>query len=112
MSMSSSAVPPVVPGNSRAPVYVNVNTYPAQLQYPPRTYLFFSVLVTVFCFPFTGIVALVNAMRVNSLWKRQLHDKARKASRRARNWGLGTLAIGAVTWVVVVFWASINYLNG
>lgn len=109
--MSSSAVPPAVPGSSRAPVHVNVHTYPAQLQYPPRTYLLFSVLVTIFCFWPTGIVALVNALRVNSLWKRQQHDKSRKASRRARNWGLTTLAIGIVGWVVVVLWASINYLN-
>jgi hypothetical protein len=109
--MSSPAVPPAVPGGSRAPVHVNVHTYPAQLQYPPRTYLVFSVLVTIFCFPPTGFVALVNALRVNSLWKRQQHDKARKASRRARNWGLATLAIGIVAMVTVVLWASINYLN-
>lgn len=109
--MSSSAVPPAVPGGSRAPVHVNVHTYPAQLQYPPRSYLLFSVLVTIFCFWPTGIVALVNAARVNSLWKTQQHDKARKASRRARNWGLVTLSIGIVAWVVVVFWASITYLN-
>lgn len=109
--MSSSAVPPVVPGGSRAPVHVNVHTYPAQLQYPPRSYLLFSVLVTIFCFFPTGFVALFNALRVNSLWKAQQHDKARKASRRARNWGLLTLAIGIVAIVVVVFWASITYLN-
>jgi archaellum biogenesis protein FlaJ (TadC family) len=110
--MSSSAVPPAVPGGSRSPVRVNVHTYPAQLQYPPRTYLLFSVLVTIFCFPPTGLVALVNAMRVNSLWKTQQHDKSRKASRRARNWGLLSLAIGIVMVVFVVFWSSINYLNG
>jgi energy-coupling factor transporter transmembrane protein EcfT len=109
--MSSSAVPPAVPGGSRPPVRVNVHTYPAQLQYPPRSYLLFAVLVTVFCFFPTGFVALVSAWRVNYLWKSGEHDKARKSSRRARNWGLLTLAIGIVTWVVVVFWASINYLN-
>ena len=109
--MSSSANPPVVPGGSGAPVHVNVHTYPAQLQYPPRSYLLFSVLVTIFCFWPTGVVALVNALRVNSLWKTQQHDRARKASRRARNWGLATLSIGIVAWVVVVFWASITYLN-
>jgi uncharacterized membrane protein len=109
--MSSPAVPPAVPGGSRAPVHVNVHTYPAQLQYPPRTYLAFAVLVTIFCFWPTGIVALVNAMRVNPLWKAQQHDKARKASRRARNWGLVTLGIGIVVVVTVVFWASITYLN-
>ncbi|MDR7382919.1 CD225/dispanin family protein [Promicromonospora iranensis] len=110
--MSSSAVPPAVPGGSRSPVRVNVHTYPAQLQYPPRTYLVFSVLVTIFCFPPTGLVALVNALRVHSLWKAQEHDKSRKASRRARNWGLLSLAIGIVMVVFVVFWSSINYLNG
>jgi len=109
--MSSSSVPPVVPGGSRAPVHVNVHTYPAQLQHPPRSYLVFSILVTVFCFWPTGIVALVNALRVNPLWKAQEHDKSRRASRRARNWGLVTLAIGIVVAVLVVFWSSITYLN-
>jgi len=92
-------------------VHVNVHTYPAQLQHPPRSYLVFSILVTVFCFWPTGIVALVNALRVNPLWKAQEHDKSRRASRRARNWGLVTLAIGIVVAVLVVFWSSITYLN-
>jgi len=109
--MSSSDIPPVVPSGSRAPVNVNVHTYPAQLQFPPPSYLVFAILVTIFCFWPTGIVALVNALRVNSLWKTLEHDKARKASRNARNWGLLTLAIGVVAVVVVVFWASIAYLN-
>ncbi|MCP2263526.1 CD225/dispanin family protein [Promicromonospora thailandica] len=109
--MSSSATPPAVPGGDRGPVHVNVHTYPAQLQYPPRTYLLFSVLVTIFFFFPTGIVALVNALRVNGLWKSGQHDKARKASRRARNWGLLTLAIGLVAMLAVVFWASISYLS-
>ena len=109
--MSSSDMPPVVPGRPRAPVNVSVHTYPAQLQYPPRSYLVFAILVTIFCFWPTGIVALVSALSVNSLWKAQQHDRARKASRRARNWGLLTLAIGIVALVLVVFWASITYLN-
>ena len=109
--MSSSANPPVVPGGSGAPVHVNVHTYPAQLQYPPRSYLVFAVLVTIFIFPPTGIVALVNAARVNSLWRTRQHDKARRASRQARNWGLLSLAIWAVVVVVAVFWSSISYLN-
>jgi hypothetical protein len=109
--MSSSDIPPAVPGRPRAPVNVNVHTYPAQLQYPPRSYLVFAVLVTIFCFWPTGIVAIVNAARVNSLWKTQEHDKARKASRRARDWGLLTLAIGVVAVIAVVLWASIAYLG-
>jgi hypothetical protein len=110
--MSNSAAPPGSSDRSRAPVNVNVHTYPAQLQYPPPTYLVFTVLVTLFGFPPTGIIALVSSMRVNTLWKTGQHDKARKSSRRARNWGLLTLAIWVVVVVVVVFWASSAYLNG
>ncbi|MEV0894484.1 CD225/dispanin family protein [Promicromonospora sp. MEB111] len=109
--MSSSAAPSGTPGGSRSPVNVNVHTYPAQLQYPPRSYLVFSILMTICVWP-TGIVALVNASRVNAHWKTGEHDKARKASRRARNWGLWSLAIWVVMLVVVVFWSSIAYLNG
>lgn len=109
--MSSSAAPSGTPAGSRAPVNVNVHTYPAQLQYPPPSYLVFSILMTICIWP-TGIVALVNAARVNALWKTGQHDRARKASRRARNWGLVSLVIWLVVLVVVVFWASITYLNG
>jgi len=108
MVMSSNAA---VPGGARGPVHVNVHTYPAQLQYPPRTYLLFSILVTIFFFFPTGLVALVNAARVNSFWKAGEHDKARKASRRARNWGLLTFAVGLVAMAAVVVFSSISYLN-
>ena len=108
--MSSSAIPPAVAGGSRAPAAVHVHTYPAQLQYPPRTYFLFSLLVTIFAFWPTGLVALISAARVNTLWRAGEHNKARKASRRARNWGLTTLAIG-VAIALVVGVGTVLYLN-
>lgn len=108
--MSTSAIPPAVPGGVRAPATVHVHTYPAQLQYPPRTYFLFALLVTVFGFWPTGLVALVSSARVNSLWRTGEHDKARKSSRRARNWALASLVIGVAVALSVGI-GTVLYLN-
>lgn len=108
--MSSSAVPPAGPGGPGSPVNINIHTYPAVLQYPPRTYLVFAVIVTVLFFWPTGIAAVVNALRVVPLWKAQQLDGAQKASRRAFRWSMVTLVVGAVAHAV--FWTAISQFSG
>ena len=52
----------------------------------PRTWLAESILVTMFCcLPF-GIVGIVHASKVNSLFATGNHDEAEKASAKARKW--------------------------
>lgn len=52
----------------------------------PKTWLVESVLVTVLCcLPF-GIVGIVNASRVQSLWAQGFYDQALKASKTAGTW--------------------------
>ncbi len=54
----------------------------------------FAVLVTIFCFLPTGIVALVNASQVNSTLARGDIAGAKLASKNAQMWCLISLGIG------------------
>ena len=65
---------------------------------PPDNYLVWSILVTVLCFPITGIVAIVKAASVNGLWSQGRFAEAQAAAASAKKWVRWTLII----WVVGV----------
>ncbi len=76
-------------------------------QFPPKTYLLESILVTVFCcLPF-GIVGIVNAANVESRWRLGDFEGSRRASNEAKKWmtwGLYSgLAVGALYFIVAIF---------
>ncbi|WP_082951835.1 CD225/dispanin family protein [Mycobacterium sp. 852002-51057_SCH5723018] len=87
---------------------------PPQPGYPPQqpagqapnNYLVWSILATLFCFPITGIVAIVKAASVNGLWAQGLYAEAQAASASARKWVIWSVIIWAV-WVVVVIIISV-----
>ena len=64
---------------------------------PPPNRLGPAILCTILCFMPFGIVALVKAVSVNSLWALGRVDAAHRASRSARNWCL----LAALVWPVV-----------
>jgi hypothetical protein len=85
------------------PVYSGLPGYPAggppQQPYggkPIPTYLWQSIVVTVLCCLPAGVVAIVNASRVQS--RQQMGDiqGALDASRRARTWCIVSLVVGLV----------------
>lgn len=52
----------------------------------PKTWLVESILVTLFCcLPF-GIVGIIQASKVNSLYMQGLHDEAEETSKSAGKW--------------------------
>jgi hypothetical protein len=65
-----------------------------------------SILATLFCFPITGIVAIVKAASVNGLWAQGLHAEAQAASASARKWVIWSVVIWAV-WVVILIIISV-----
>jgi hypothetical protein len=65
-----------------------------------------SILVTLFCFPITGIVAIVKAASVNGLWAQGLRAESEVASASARKWVMWSVVIWAV-WVVIVLIFSV-----
>ena len=84
--------PPIPPPASTA--YINPT-----LVVPPKTWLIESILVTIFCcLPF-GIVGIVNATKVETLWYSGQREAAIKASQDAAKW----VKISVITWFIVVF---------
>ncbi len=61
----------------------------------PKSWLIWSVLATLICCNLLGIVGIVNAIRVNSLYDQTKYDKAEQASKRAKTWTLITFGITA-----------------
>ncbi|MDE6008932.1 MAG: CD225/dispanin family protein [Muribaculaceae bacterium] len=82
----------------------NVNI-PNPPQVPPNNYLVFAILTTLFCFLPTGIVAIIYATKVNTLWHAQAYGEAYDASRKAKNWSVISAAVGALVIIVYVILA-------
>ena len=75
----------------------------------PDTYMVWAVLVTVFCcLPF-GIVSIVKASQVSTLYYQGNYAEARAASRVARNWAIASaVSSGAIVLVyVAVFFGTV-----
>lgn len=65
---------------------------------PPDSYLAWAILTTVLCcLPF-GVVAIINASKVNSLFAAGDYVGAQVASARAKKWSI----VSAVVYVVIV----------
>ncbi len=74
---------------------MNTNTTPNQNQFPPKTWLVESILVTLFCcLPF-GIVGIIKSSKVESLFYAGNIEGANRASKEAKKWTLIGFAIGA-----------------
>ena len=98
--------PPPVGGTSFQSGYSR-NIYDSR---PPRpsTYLVWAILTTIFCcLPF-GIVSVVYAARVDSLYAQGLYAEAEDSSRKAKNWAIWS-AISSV--IIAVIW-SFLYIVG
>ncbi|HSF89252.1 MAG TPA: CD225/dispanin family protein [Saprospiraceae bacterium] len=66
---------------------------------PPKTWLIESVLVTLFCcIPF-GIVGIIHATKVETLWNSGQREAAIKASQDAAKW----VKISFITGFVIIF---------
>ncbi len=71
----------------------------------PKNYLVESILITLFCCLPLGIVAIINATKVNSAFDTGNHAEAQKASENAKKWmkyGLIAGVVGIVLYVVLV----------
>lgn len=55
-------------------------------QLPPKTYLAESILVTLFCCLPLGVMGIINASKVSSLYAAGQHAAAEQASAEAKKW--------------------------
>ena len=70
---------------------------------PPSNHLAFAIVVTLLCCVPTGIVAIVYAARVDSLFHAGDPDAAKRASESARNWAIASVVLGLLAWPVAMF---------
>ncbi len=75
--------------------------YPQNPPYAkPSTNLVWAILTTLLCcLPF-GVVSIVYAAKVDSLWYSGNYYKAKEASRKARTWAIVSACVGAF-WVIL-----------
>ena len=115
--VAASQVPELshlLPPSQQPPSYQPQPSYGPQQPYGvqppmPDTYMVWAVLVTVFCcLPF-GIVSIVKASQVSSLYYQGNYAEARAASRAARNWAIASaVSSGAIVLVyVAVFFGAV-----
>lgn len=78
----------------------------------PKTWLVESILITILCcLPF-GIVGIVNAAKVNSLYDQGLYDESIRVSKNAKKWAKFGLIAGIVYLIFVIIMASMGWFTG
>ncbi|MCO4822623.1 MAG: CD225/dispanin family protein [Flavobacteriaceae bacterium] len=66
----------------------------------PNSYLALAIISTILCCLPIGIVSIVYATKVNSAYEDGNYDEANRASNNAKTWGLVSIAIAAVGWIL------------
>ena len=66
----------------------------------PNNYLALAIISTILCCLPTGIVSIIYSTKVNSAYEDGRYDEAEKASKNAKTWGLVSIALALVGWVV------------
>ena len=108
--VAASQVPELshlLPPSQQPPSYQPQPSYGPQQPYGarppmPDTYMVLAVLVTVFCcLPF-GIVSIVKASQVSSLYSQGRYQEAVAASEAAKKWAIWSAVAGVVISIIVI----------
>ena len=118
--VAASQVPELshlLPPSQQPPSYQPQPGYGPQQPYGarppmPDTYMVWAVLVTVFCcLPF-GIVSIVKASQVSSLYKQGRYQEAVAASEAAKKWAIWSAVAGVVLSIIGFFLGLYGSLAG
>ena len=69
---------------------------------PPKSHLLLAIVSVIFGFTLFGIIAIVKAASVNSLFAQGRIAQAQRASRLARNWAMAAFVVNALMFVTSV----------
>ncbi len=104
----------LLPPSQQPPSYQPQPSYGPQQPYGarppmPDTYLVWAILATLLCCMPFGIVSIVKASQVSTLYYQGNYVEARAASRAARNWAIASaVSSGAIVLVyVAVFFGAV-----
>lgn len=68
----------------------------------PNSYLALAIVSTILCCLPLGIVSIVYATKVNSLYADGKYDEAQSASKNAKTWGLVSVGIALFGWIIYI----------
>ncbi|WP_179472287.1 CD225/dispanin family protein [Mycolicibacterium vinylchloridicum] len=74
----------------------------------PKNNLALAILATIFCFPITGIVAIVKAAQVNGLWVQGQYAEAEASAKAAKKW----VIYSVIAWVVILVIYGVLFAAG
>jgi len=67
----------------------------------PDSYLALSIISTIVCCLPIGIVSIIYATKVNSLYEDGHYNEANRASKNAKTWGLVSIGMGVLIYLSV-----------
>lgn len=92
------------------PEYANLRNNQAVPQ-KPDTYLVWAILSTILCcLPF-GVVSIVYAAKVDSLYFAERYVEANEASNKAKNWAIASICTSLGIWLLYIIVIAIAGLS-
>ncbi len=96
--------PPQVPPIQEIPNLRNNQAVPQK----PDTYLVWAILSTILCcLPF-GVVSIVYAAKVDSLYYAEHYVEANEASNKAKNWAIASICTSLGLWLLYIIIIAIG----
>ncbi len=77
----------------------------------PPSYLALAIISTVLCCLPAGIVSIVYATKVNDAYMNEDYQGAIKASKNAKTWGMVSVGIALLGWILYVAIFGIAFLG-
>lgn len=77
----------------------------------PANYLAISIISTILCCLPAGIVSIVYAAKVNSLYDDEHYDQAETASKNAKTWTIVSVSVALVGWIIYVAIFGLAFLG-
>lgn len=84
----------------------NLNDYPQ-----PATHLAWAIVTTLMCFLPFGVISLIYANRVNTLWDEGKYEDAILYSKRANIWGWWAFGFGILCYIIGIIIMIKPFLN-
>lgn len=77
----------------------------------PSSYLALAIISTILCCLPTGIVSIIYATKVNSHYEDGKYEEANKASKNAKTWGLVSIGIALLGWIIYILIFGLAFLG-
>ncbi|MTE25917.1 CD225/dispanin family protein [Winogradskyella ouciana] len=77
----------------------------------PNSYLALAIISTILCCLPTGIVSIIYATQVNSAYEDGNYTKAVSASKNAKTWGIVSIVLAALGWLVYILIFGLAFLG-